>query len=99
MDLTTTTVTNLPSFVHDELDQDIDFLSSLPFQLKAGKILASVINGSAFPYSETDWPIVGTTPLACDAILASNRELRDLLELAHRSGKYAEIRSRCEQSL
>jgi hypothetical protein len=85
--------------IHAELDEDAQTLSDISFETKAPWILSTVLNASVAPYSTTGWPIDPAVVKlsACKELLASNQELRDLLDTAHRSGQYAEIRSRGEK--
>lgn len=85
--------------IHVKLDEHARPLSFVPFDSAAAWILSTVLNASVSAYSTTIWPInpaVITTEV-CETLLASNRELRGLLEEAHRSGQYSEIRNRRER--
>ena len=87
---------NLPLDVHAQLDNKLGFISVLDFDSEAALILSIVINGCANAYATTKWPIDPTCQdmMKCKDLLASNQEIRDDLEKAHRSGQYAEIRNR-----
>ena len=88
-------IINLPLDVHAQLDNKLGFISVLDFDSEAALILSNVINGCADAYATTKWPIDPTFNLMkCKDLLASNQEIRDDLEKAHRSGQYAEIRNR-----
>jgi hypothetical protein len=92
---TMTTITRDISLqMHAELDRDIAYLAHLPFDSQASEILSGVINGSLLSYSTTTWPINATNRVACRDILASNQEIREILEKAHHSGEYSQIRNR-----
>ena len=90
-----TIIYDLTPDVHAQLDLDVNFLSNLPFDLHAARILTIVLNGCARAYATTIWPIDSTFKdmMACEELLTSNQEIRDVLEKAHRSGQYAEIRN------
>lgn len=81
---------------HSQLDKDATSLSNLAFESMAGDILYFVISASVSSYAKTNWPInVNITNVeACKTLLSSNPEMRPLLEQAHRSGRYSEIRRR-----
>ena len=88
-----------PHIYYAQQDKDFHFLSGLlAFNAQAGSILLPVINGSALAYSTTEWLIDPTQAnmMACEKLLASNQEVRDLLEKAHHSGQCAEVRNRGE---
>ena len=95
-----TSITNdlSPHIHYAQQDKDFHFLSSLPFDAQAASILLPVINGSVLAYSTTEWLIDPTQAnmMACEKLLASNQEVRDLLEKAHHSGQCAEVRNRGE---
>jgi hypothetical protein len=88
-----TTIRNvIPSDVHAQLDQECRGLAYVPFDSQASMILSMVINLSIRAYAETTCPINATDLDACAELLASNKEIRDMLEKAHRSGQYSQIR-------
>jgi hypothetical protein len=88
--------TDISPHIHAQLDQDVDFLCRLSFDSQAATILSIVINASILAYSNTNWLINPTDVTACENLLASNQQIRDLLEKAHSSGLYSEIRRRGE---
>lgn len=94
----TTIMNDLAPHIHTQLDKDLQFLSSLPFNTKAALILSNVISGSEPAYANTPWPIdqTFTSAMICEELLRSNQELRKIMEKAHRSGQYTEIRKRRE---
>ena len=94
----TTIMNDLAPHIHTQLDKDLQFLSSLPFNTKAALILSNVISGSEPAYANTPWPIdqTFTSAMICEELLRSNQVLRKILEMAHRSGQYTEIRKRRE---
>lgn len=83
---------------HAELDSVLQPLSNHNFD--PAWILHAVINGSLASYLGTTWPIdpIMVDMTACEKLLASNQEIRELLEQARSSGKYSEIRKRREWS-
>jgi hypothetical protein len=85
--------------IHVKLDKDQRPLSFISFDSAAAWILSTVLITSVSAYSTTIWPIdpAAITTKVCKTLLASNRELRGLLEEAHRSGQYSEIRNRRER--
>jgi hypothetical protein len=95
----TSTTDNLsPHVYYTQQDKDFHFLSSLPFDAQAASILLPVINGSVLAYSTMEWLIDPTQAnmMACEKLLVSNQEVRDLLEKAHHSGQCAEVRNQGE---
>jgi hypothetical protein len=84
---------------HDQLDQHArKFASSFAFDSEAPDILFGVISLCAHAYSQTQWPIDVPDATTCTQLLASNQEIRDLLEKAYRTGHYCEIRRRGERT-
>lgn len=83
---------------HAELDKDVDFLSGpgVPFASRAPTILLTVINSCVKPYSQMGWPIDPLDKDTAQKLLESNEELRRLLQDAHRTGQYSQIRRRGE---
>jgi hypothetical protein len=81
--------------MHEQLDRNLLPMADVHFN-NAAWILETVLQYSITPYSNTTWPInpAAITTEACEAILASNPELRGLLQEAHSSGRYFEIRNR-----
>jgi hypothetical protein len=83
----------IPLHVHAQLDKESGYLALLPFNPLAPRILLNIINESIPAYSKTEWPINATNLVACVELLASNKEIRDMLEKAHHSGQYSQIRN------
>jgi hypothetical protein len=91
------TNTDIPQSVHTQLDAEADeFLSPSSFDSSAPYILCFVLWACAEAYKKTNWPIIPVTKESCAKLLESNQEIRHLLQEAHRSGNYAEIRRRGE---
>jgi hypothetical protein len=84
----------IPLDVHQALDKESGYLQLLPFDTLAPRILSNIINESIPAYSNTEWPINATVVDTCEKLLASNKEIRDILENAHHSGQYSQIRDR-----
>jgi hypothetical protein len=98
---TDSNIINLPDDIHTQLDNKLHILLSLDFKEEAAMILSTVINGCARAYATTKWPIDPTfvNMMECEDFLASNQEIRNDLEKAHRSGQYEEIRNRRQWQL
>jgi hypothetical protein len=83
---------------HKDLDKVIASLNMRLDSNSAGMLLFLVISTSASAYSKTNWTInpAMADVTACGDLLSSNHEILGLLQEAHRSGQYSQIRRRGE---
>lgn len=83
--------------VHKTLDDSVQFLSSLQFESHSANILNVVLKFCDNHYAEI-WPLKPTilTEKTCEALLSSQKGLKEDLHTAHKTGSYKNIRSRRE---
>jgi len=84
--------------IHATLDHNIQKYH-FSFHPQAAVILCLIIHLCQEFYAKTEWPIKPHSVEACEELLASNADLKSLLERSHRNGQYAEIRRRCKWHL
>lgn len=82
---------------HKTLDDSVKFLSEIPFDPHSADILNTMLNHCANYYAEI-WPLESTvlTRKACEALLSSQKGLKEDFHTAHKTGSYENIRSRRE---
>ena len=83
--------------VHKTLDDSVKFLSDLQFESRSADILHVALNFCVKQYAEI-WPLDSTVlnTEACEALLNSQKGLKEDLHTAHKTGSYKNIRSRRE---
>ena len=77
--------------IHATLDHKMQKYH-LSFDTQATVILHLIIHFCQEFYAKTEWPIKPHNLDACEELLASNAEIKSLLETSHRNGQYSDIR-------
>jgi hypothetical protein len=86
--------------IHATMDHEVQKYH-LSFHPQAAVILYLIIHLCQEFYAKTEWPtrMKPHSVDACEELLASNAEIKSLLESSHRIGQYSEIHRRCKWHL